>query len=108
MSNATFALLVIGVALVSLVFAFIKSGWISKQDPGNELMQRIAKYIADGALSFLKAEYKVLSIFVVVIAIVLAFSAMDSESSHPVIGLAFVIGASLSALAGFIGMRVAT
>lgn len=107
MSNATFALLIIGVSLVSLVFAFIKSGWISKQDPGNEQMQRIAKYIAEGALSFLKAEYKVLSIFVVVIAVLLAVSA-NPETSHAVIGLAFVIGAALSALAGFIGMRVAT
>ncbi len=107
MSNATFALLIIGVSLVALVFAFIRSGWIAKQDAGNDQMQRIAKYIAEGALSFLKAEYKVLSIFVVIVAVLLAFSA-DSEKSHAVIGLAFVIGAALSALAGFIGMRVAT
>ena len=107
MSNATFALLIIGVSLVSLVFAFVRSGWIAKQDAGSDQMQRIAKYIAEGALSFLKAEYKVLSIFVVIIAVVLAVSA-NPESSHAVIGLAFVIGAALSALAGFIGMRVAT
>lgn len=107
MSNATFALLVIGVSLVSLVFAFIRSGWIAKQDAGTEHMQRIAKYIADGALSFLKAEYKVLSIFVVITAVLLALTA-NPETSHAVIGLAFVVGATLSALAGFIGMRVAT
>ena len=107
MTNSTFALIVIGISLLALVFAFFRSGWIAKQDPGNELMQKIAKYIADGALSFLKAEYKVLSIFVVVIAVVLAVTA-NPESSHAVIGLAFVVGATLSALAGFIGMRVAT
>jgi len=107
MSNATFALLIIGVSLVSLIFAFIRSRWISKQDPGNDQMQRIAKYIAEGALSFLKAEYKVLSVFVVIVAVLLAITA-NSETSHAVIGLAFVIGATLSALAGFIGMRVAT
>src|SRR5690349_15738093 len=70
-------------------------------------MQKIAKYIADGAMNFLKAEYKVLFIFVVVIGILLTVSA-NKESSHAVIGLAFAVGAFLSALAGFIGMRVAT
>ncbi|HTF18938.1 MAG TPA: sodium/proton-translocating pyrophosphatase, partial [Chryseolinea sp.] len=101
MSNATFALLIIGVSLVSLVFAYVRSRWIEKQDAGTEHMQRIAKYIADGALSFLKAEYKVLSIFVVITAVVLAVTA-NPETSHAVIGVAFVVGATLSALAGFI------
>ncbi|MEJ7643547.1 MAG: sodium-translocating pyrophosphatase [Chryseolinea sp.] len=107
MTNDTFAFLVIGMSCLALLFAYFRSGWISKQDPGNDQMQKIAKYIADGALSFLKAEYRILSIFVVVIAVVLAVTA-NPESSHAVIGLAFVIGATLSALAGFIGMRVAT
>lgn len=107
MSNSIFALIIVSISCIALAFAFFRSQWIAKQDPGNERMQKIAKYIADGALSFLKAEYKVLSIFVVVIAIVLALTA-NPESSHAVIGLAFVVGATLSALAGFIGMRVAT
>ncbi len=107
MTQNFFFLAVVGISCVALVFAFVLSRWVSKQETGNERMQKIAKYIADGALSFLKAEYKVLSVFVVTIAIVLALSA-NSESSHAVIGLAFVVGALLSALAGFIGMRVAT
>ncbi len=107
MTNSTFALTIIGISVMALVYAFFQSRWVSKQDPGNERMQKIAKYIADGAMNFLKAEYKVLSIFVVVVAIVLSLSA-NPESSHAIIGLAFVVGATLSALAGFIGMRVAT
>src|SRR6187551_18807 len=107
MTNSTFALTIIGISVVALVYAFFQSRWVSKQDPGNERMQKIAKYIADGAMNFLKAEYKVLSIFVIVVAIVLSLSA-NPESSHAIIGLAFVVGATLSALAGFIGMRVAT
>jgi len=107
MTNSIFALIIIGISVVALGFAFFRSQWIAKQDPGNERMQKIAKYISEGALTFLKAEYKVLSIFVITIAIVLAVSA-NPESSHAVIGLAFVAGATLSALAGFIGMRVAT
>ncbi|MEO5979574.1 MAG: sodium-translocating pyrophosphatase [Chryseolinea sp.] len=107
MNYSLFTLIIVGVSVLSLIFAFVRSGWISKQDPGNERMQKIAKYIADGALSFLKAEYKVLSIFVVVVAILLAVTA-DPEKSSAIIGLAFVVGATLSALAGFIGMRVAT
>jgi K(+)-stimulated pyrophosphate-energized sodium pump len=107
MTSSNFALIIVGISCVALAFAFFRSQWISKQDPGNERMQKIAKYIAEGALSFLKAEYKILSIFVIVISIVLAVSA-NKESSHAVIGIAFVVGAALSALAGFIGMRVAT
>ncbi len=107
MTNSIFASIIIGISCLALVFAFVRSGWIAKQDPGNERMQKIAKYIADGALSFLKAEYKVLSIFVVAVALLLALSA-NNETSHAVIGFAFVVGATLSALAGFLGMRVAT
>lgn len=107
MTSSVFILMIVGISVLALVFAFIRSGWIAKQDPGNAQMQKIAKYIAEGALAFLKAEYKVLSIFVVTVAILLALTA-DAETSHAVIGLAFVVGATLSALAGFIGMRVAT
>lgn len=107
MTNSFFALSIVGISCLALIYAFFRSQWISKQDPGNERMQKIAKYIADGAMNFLKAEYKVLFIFVVVIGILLTVSA-NKESSHAVIGLAFVVGAFLSALAGFIGMRVAT
>ena len=59
--------------LLALVFVFVKSAWVSKQDQGTDKMKRIAKNIADGAMSFLKAEYKILAIFVVAVAILLYF-----------------------------------
>ncbi len=99
--------LVILVAVAGLFFSLIKSSWIAKQDPGNDLMRKIAGYIADGALAFLKAEYRVLSIFVVVVAIIIGVLA-EEETSHWTIAIAFIIGACLSALAGFLGMRIAT
>jgi len=70
-------------------------------------MKKIAGHIAEGAMAFLKAEYKILSVFVVCVALLLAFTA-NSETSSPLVGLSFVLGAFCSALAGFIGMRVAT
>jgi len=93
--------------VLALVFMFIKSAGVSKLDPGNELMQRIGKNIADGAMAFLKAEYKVLAIFVAVVAVILAVTA-DRDTSSIMIAVAFVLGAICSALAGFIGMNVAT
>lgn len=99
--------LVPAIAVVSLFYSMIKSAWIKSQDPGNERMQKIAGFIAKGAMSFLKAEYKVLAIFVVLVCLILAFSA-DPVKSSPLIAVAFIVGAVLSALAGFIGMRVAT
>ncbi len=93
--------------LVALAYTFIRSGWVSKQDVGTEKMARIAKNIADGAMAFLKAEYKVLSIFVVIVAVLLAFTA-NKETSHVLVAFSFILGAIFSAAAGFIGMRVAT
>jgi len=81
--------------------------WVNKQEAGDDTMKKIAKHIADGALAFLKAEYRVLSIFVVCVAILLAFLAQKDTSSW-LIAIAFVIGACLSAFAGFLGMRIAT
>ena len=94
--------------VIALLYTLWKSRWISKQDPGNEKMQKIAKHISDGAMAFLKAEYKVLAIFVVVVAALLAFSGANSPESSPLVGVSFIVGALCSALAGFIGMRVAT
>ncbi|MEL0651362.1 sodium-translocating pyrophosphatase [Algibacter sp. TI.3.09] len=92
----------------ALVFVFIKSAWVTKQDQGDEKMIRIAKNIADGAMSFLKAEYKILSIFVVAVAILLYFKGISEVGSSGIVAVSFVIGAICSALAGFIGMKVAT
>ena len=96
--------------ILALIFMFIKSAGVSKQDPGSEVMQRIGKNIADGAMAFLKAEYRVLAIFVVVVAAVLGASAIldTNEQTHWMIAVSFIIGAICSGLAGFIGMNVAT
>ena len=94
--------------LLGLLFVFIKNNWIAKQEVGNEKMAIIAENIAKGAMSFLKAEYKVLSIFVVCLAILLYIKGSNEEGSHGMVALSFVVGAICSALAGFIGMRVAT
>ncbi len=94
--------------VLALIYTFWRSAWISKKDPGTERMQRISKYIADGAMAFLKAEYKVLIFFVIVVAAFLAYSGSTAANSSPLVGVSFVVGAFCSALAGFIGMRVAT
>ena len=94
--------------VVALAFVFFKNTWVSKQDEGNEKMARIAKNIADGAMSFLKAEYKILSIFVVAVAILLFFKGSAETGSNGMVAVSFIVGAICSALAGFIGMKVAT
>ena len=94
--------------LLGLTFVLIKNNWIAKQEVGNEKMARIADNIAKGAMSFLKAEYRVLSIFVVCLAILLYVKGSNEEGSHGMVALSFVVGAICSGLAGFIGMRVAT
>ena len=94
--------------ILALLFVFFKNNWVVKQEVGNEKMARIAKNIADGAMSFLKAEYKVLSIFVVAVAILLYFKGSNEEGSNGMVAVSFIVGAVCSALAGFIGMRVAT
>ena len=93
---------------MALLFVFLKNNWVAKQEVGSEKMARIAKNIADGAMSFLKAEYKILSIFVVAVAILLFFKGSNEEGSNGMVAVSFVVGAICSALAGFIGMRVAT
>ena len=92
--------------VLALLYTFWKSSWVSKQEVGGEKMAFIAKNIADGAMAFLRAEYRVLAIFVVVVAALLAFTAQANSS--PFVALSFILGAICSALAGFIGMRVAT
>jgi K(+)-stimulated pyrophosphate-energized sodium pump len=94
--------------ILGLLYVFIKNVWISKQEVGDEKMARIAKNIADGAMSFLKAEYKILSIFVVAVAVLLFFKGSNEAGSNGMVAVSFVVGAICSALAGFIGMKVAT
>lgn len=94
--------------VLALAFVFWKNAWVSKQEEGDEKMSRIAKNIADGAMSFLKAEYKILSIFVIAVAILLFFKGNAEEGSNGMVAVSFIVGAICSALAGFIGMKVAT
>lgn len=94
--------------ILALLYTFVKSAWVSKQDAGNDRMKEIAKYIAEGAMAFLKAEYKILTYFVIFAGLLLAFMGYSNPKSSPMIAGAFVIGAVFSALAGFIGMRIAT
>ena len=102
---------VLGAGVIAMLFSFIKTSWITKQDEGSERMKKIGKSIADGAMAFLKAEYKILSVFVLIVAILLAFSANNAENatkSDILISLSFLVGALASATAGFLGMKVAT
>jgi K(+)-stimulated pyrophosphate-energized sodium pump len=94
--------------IIGLIVMAIKSAWVVKQDTGDKNMVELSGYIADGAMAFLKAEWKVLSYFAVIAAIVLAWSGMLVETSHPTIAISFIIGAFLSAFAGYIGMKIAT
>tara|TARA_B110000438_G_scaffold80320_1_gene80316 strand:+ start:10201 stop:12828 length:2628 start_codon:yes stop_codon:yes gene_type:complete len=94
--------------ILALGFVFWKNAWVSKQDQGNEKMTRIAKNISDGAMSFLKAEYKVLAVFVVSVAVLLYFKGVNDATSSGFVALSFVVGAICSALAGFVGMKAAT
>lgn len=111
-ASSTFAVIsylipLLGIA--GLVFTYWKSLWVAKQDPGTPRMQRIAKNISDGAMSFLRAEYSILTIFVIAVAVLLGWAASrQGDASSPLIALSFGLGAICSALAGFVGMRVAT
>ena len=94
--------------LLGLIIMAVKSKWVSSQSAGNERMQGIAKNIQDGALAFLRAEYRILAVFVVIASIALFFISQYSGASHWMIVVAFIFGAIFSALAGNIGMRIAT
>lgn len=94
--------------LIGLLYTFIKFNWVSKQDAGNERMKEISDHIAEGAMAFLKAEWKILGYFVVIVAVLLAVMATSNPHSHWLIAAAFVVGAVFSATAGYIGMKVAT
>jgi K(+)-stimulated pyrophosphate-energized sodium pump len=100
--------LVPGLGLIGLLVMMVKSAWVSKQEVGEKNMAELAGHIADGAMSFLKAEWKVMTYFVVIAALLLGYSGTLVEHSSPVIAIAFIIGAILSALAGYFGMRIAT
>lgn len=94
--------------VLALIYTFVKSAWVEKQADGTDRMREIAKYIFDGAMAFLKAEYTMLAKFVVIVALLLGLLGWSNETSHWFIAVAFIIGACFSAYAGYIGMRIAT
>ncbi len=94
--------------IIGLLYTYLKFKWVSRQEEGTDLMKKISQYIAEGAMAFLKAEWKILGYFVVIVALLLGFMASTNPHSNWSISIAFILGAILSATAGYIGMRVAT
>ena len=94
--------------ILGLVVMAFKSSWVSKQAAGDENMVELATYIANGAMAFLKAEWTILAYFALIAAAILGWSGTLVDTSSPVIGVSFIIGAVLSATAGYIGMNIAT
>jgi K(+)-stimulated pyrophosphate-energized sodium pump len=105
-NNLIYLIPVLG--LVGIFFMLGKSAWVTKQETGDSAMTELSGHIADGAMAFLKAEWKILSYFVIVAALLLAYSGTTVATSSWVIAISFICGAFLSAFAGFIGMRIAT
>ena len=99
---------VVGAGILAMLFSFWKTSWINKQDEGTERMKQIGASIADGAMAFLSAEYRVLAIFVVSVALVLGFANSGRNDSSALISMSFIVGAIASGLAGYLGMKVAT
>lgn len=94
--------------LIGIVYTIWKTIWINKQDPGNERMQKISGYISNGAMAFLKTEYRVIAYFVIIIAILLGIQGASVADSSPLLAISYVMGAICSGLAGWVGMKVAT
>ena len=94
--------------IIALRYTAVTSAWVSKQDAGDANMQELAGFIAKGAMAFLKAEWRILGVFVALAACLLAYAGTTVADSSPIIAIAFVIGAVCSATAGYIGMRIAT
>jgi K(+)-stimulated pyrophosphate-energized sodium pump len=99
---------VIGAAALAMLYAFWKTSWITARDEGTNRMKQIGASIAGGAMAFLKAEYRVLAVFVIAVAVLLSIANSGKADSSPLIALSFIVGAFASAFAGFLGMKVAT
>ena len=98
----------IAAAIIGLLYMLVKKSWVMKQDAGDGKMKEISDHIYEGALAFLKAEYRLLAIFVFVVSIALAIVSMIVPSTHWMIVVAFIFGALFSAFAGNMGMKIAT
>lgn len=108
MDYTTITYLVPVAGVLALLYAYTRTRWVTKQDVGTPEMADLAKSIAEGARAFLRQEYRVLVVFVAVVAVLLAFANMNQPQSSWMIALSFIVGAFCSGLAGFIGMNVAT
>ena len=106
MENLLYVVPILG--LVGLAYMFVLRSWVIKQDTGTEKMSKLASYVKEGAMAFLNAEYRILAVFVVIAGILLGIISSVVETTHWFIVVAFVIGAVFSAIAGNIGMRIAT
>jgi len=106
MENIIYYLPVAG--LIGILFMIWKSAWVTRQESGTPKMVNISRFIAKGAMAFLKAEYKILSVFILAVAVLLFFKGRGEETSNSFTVLSFIVGAVLSGLAGFVGMRIAT
>ena len=105
--NEMFLYLIPGSGIVALLFVYLKNNWVASKEVGSEKMERIAQNISDGAMAFLRAEYKILSVFVLITAVLLGFKGVTEGTSY-LVAVSFIVGALCSGLAGFIGMKVAT
>lgn len=106
--ESTILYLIPALGILGLVVMAVQSSWVSKQPTGEANMVELASYIAEGAMAFLKAEWKILTYFAIVAAVVLGWSGTLVETSSPVIAISFLIGAVFSATAGYFGMNIAT
>ena len=101
-------LLIMLSGILAMGFSFWKTSWINKQSQGNDRMKSIGASIADGAMAFLRAEYRILSVFVVAVAFILGYANSGRSDTSAMISFSFIIGALTSGLAGYLGMKVAT
>src|ERR1043165_1632540 len=108
MTKEVLLYLVPACGVLGLLFTAAKGSWVSKQDAGNDRMKEIARYIAEGAMAFLRAEWKILSYFAIIAALLLGVMGATNPESHWSIAIAFLVGAVFSATAGYIGMNIAT
>ncbi|MBS1645378.1 MAG: sodium-translocating pyrophosphatase [Bacteroidetes bacterium] len=108
MNKEVLLYLVPACGVVALLFTAVKSAWVSKQDAGSDRMKEISKYIAEGAMAFLKAEWKILGYFAIIAALLLGVMGASNPESHWSIAISFLVGAVFSATAGYIGMNIAT
>lgn len=100
--------LVPAMGIIGILYTIWKTLWINKQDPGTERMQKIMGFITKGAMAFLKTEYQVIAVVVVIIAILLAIQGASVENSSPLLAVSYILGAFFSGLAGWVGMKIAT